>query len=61
MDASKYEDYVLVLLVVKYVLDAYAENANASVVAPNRRSFADIVALKGNKEIGEKINNGTRP
>ena len=56
MDASQYKDYVLVLLFVKYVSDKYAGNPNALIDVPPGGSFADMVALKNDKEIGDKIN-----
>ncbi len=56
MDASQYKDYVLVLLFVKYVSDKYAGNPYAVFQVPEGGSFADMVALKGNKEIGDKMN-----
>ena len=56
MDASQYKDYVLVLLFVKYVSDKYAGNPNALIEVPPGGSFADMVALKNDKEIGDKIN-----
>lgn len=56
MDASQYKDYVLVLLFVKYVSDKYASDPNGIIEVPKGGSFADMVALKGDKEIGEKIN-----
>ncbi len=56
MDASQYKDYVLVLLFVKYVSDKYAGDPNGIIEVPSGGSFADMVALKGDKEIGEKIN-----
>ncbi len=56
MDASQYKDYVLVLLFVKYVSDKYASRPNALIEVPKGGSFADMVALKGDKEIGDKIN-----
>jgi type I restriction enzyme M protein len=56
MDASQYKDYVLVLLFVKYVSDKYAGDPNGIIEVPEGGSFADMVALKGDKEIGEKIN-----
>lgn len=56
MDASQYKDYVLVLLFVKYVSDKYAGDANALIDVPAGGSFADMVALKNDKEIGDKIN-----
>ena len=56
MDASQYKDYVLVLLFVKYVSDKYAGDPNGLIVVPKGGSFADMAALRGDKEIGEKIN-----
>ena len=56
MDASQYKDYVLVLLFVKYVSDKYAGQKDALLDVPEGGSFADMVALKGDKEIGDKIN-----
>lgn len=56
MDASQYKDYVLVLLFVKYVSDKYAGQPNALIEVPEGGGFADMVVLKGDKEIGDKIN-----
>ncbi len=56
MDASQYKDYVLVLLFVKYVSDKYAGDPNALINVPAGGGFADMVAAKGDKEIGDKIN-----
>lgn len=56
MDASQYKDYVLVLLFVKYVSDKYAGQKNALLNVPKGGGFADMVALKGDKEIGDKMN-----
>ena len=56
MDASQYKDYVLVLLFVKYVSDKYAGQKDALLDVPVGGRFADMVALKGEKEIGDKIN-----
>jgi len=56
MDASQYKDYVLVLLFVKYVSDKYAGDPNALIDVPAGGSFADMVAAKGDKEIGDKVN-----
>src|SRR6188474_1425994 len=56
MDASQYQDYVLVLLFVKYVSDKYAGKKNGLLEVHAGGSFADMVALKGDKEIGNKIN-----
>ncbi|MDG6251748.1 type I restriction-modification system subunit M N-terminal domain-containing protein, partial [Methanocalculus sp.] len=56
MDASQYKDYVLTLLFMKYVSDKYARRADAIIEVPEGGSFADMVQLKGNKDIGEKMN-----
>ncbi len=56
MDASQYKDYVLTLLFVKYVSDKYAGDPYGMIDVPQGGSFADMVALKGDKEIGDKIN-----
>lgn len=56
MDASQYKDYVLVLLFVKYVSDKYAGDKRALIAVPPGGGFSDMVALKGNPEIGDKIN-----
>ncbi|MGA8146779.1 MAG: type I restriction-modification system subunit M [Gallionellaceae bacterium] len=56
MDASQYKDYVLVLLFVKYVSDKYAGQPDALIEVPKGGSFKDMLALKGDKEIGDKIN-----
>jgi len=56
MDASQYKDYVLVLLFVKYVSDKYAGQKDALLDVPPGGSFADMVAIKGDKEIGDKLN-----
>jgi len=56
MDASQYKDYVLILLFIKYVSDKYAGQPDALIEVPEGGSFADMIALKGDKEIGDKIN-----
>jgi len=56
MDASQYKDYVLVLLFMKYVSDKYAGQPDPLIEVPEGGGFADMVALKGDKEIGDKIN-----
>jgi type I restriction enzyme M protein len=56
MDASQYKDYVLVLLFVKYVSDKAASLKNYDIEVPKGGSFADMIALKGDKEIGDKMN-----
>lgn len=57
MDASQYKDYVLTLLFVKYVSDKYARDPDNSLIeVPEGGGFADMVALKGDPEIGDKMN-----
>jgi hypothetical protein len=53
---SQYKDYVLILLFVKYVSDKYAGDHSALIDVPFGGSFADMVAAKEDKEIGDKIN-----
>ncbi|PHN04374.1 type I restriction-modification system subunit M [Flavilitoribacter nigricans] len=52
MDASQYKDYVLVLLFMKYVSD----KGDKLVDIPEGGSFSDMVKLKGQSDIGDKIN-----
>ena len=56
MDASQYKDYILTLLFMKYISDKYAGDPGALIDVPEGGGFADMVALKGNVEIGDKIN-----
>ncbi len=56
MDASQYKDYVLTLLFMKYVTDKYKGDPYGMIVIPKGACFDDMVALKGDKEIGDKIN-----
>jgi type I restriction enzyme M protein len=56
MDASQYKNYVLTLLFMKYVSDKYGGQPYAAIQVPAGGSFADMVKLKGDKEIGDKIN-----
>jgi type I restriction enzyme M protein len=56
MDASQYKDYILVLLFMRYVTDKYYGKKNALIEVPEGGSFHDLVALKGNPEIGDKTN-----
>ena len=56
MDASQYKDYILTLLFVKYVSDKAKSDKNSLIDVPDGGSFDDMVALKGDKEIGDKIN-----
>jgi type I restriction enzyme M protein len=56
MDASQYKDYVLTLLFMKYVSDKYAGKPDSLIVVPEGGGFAEMAKLKGDKEIGDKIN-----
>jgi len=56
MDASQYKDYILTLLFVKYVTDKAKSDPNSLIDVPAGGSFDAMVALKGDKEIGDKIN-----
>ena len=56
MDASQYKDYILTLLFMKYVSDKAERNPYEVIQVPEGGSFADMVDLIGNPEIGDKIN-----
>ena len=55
MDASQYKDYVLSLLFIKYISDKYTDKY-APIKVPNDANFAAMVSLKGQSDIGDKIN-----
>ena len=54
--ACSLEDYVLVLLFIKYISDKYAGMPYAPIAIPEGASFKDMVALKGKSDIGDQIN-----
>ena len=58
MDASQYKDYVLSMLFIKYISDKYADSEDFAppVTIPKGASFKDMVNLKGQSDIGDKIN-----
>ncbi len=66
MDASEYKNYVLNLLFLKYISDkAKSDKAKSDKAKNNRDSeievpqgcfYEDILALEGDKEIGDKLN-----
>ncbi|NGZ90804.1 type I restriction-modification system subunit M [Psychroflexus maritimus] len=56
MDASQYKDYVLTMLFVKYVSDKYAGDPYSLIEVPEGASFEDMVKLKGQTDIGDRIN-----
>lgn len=55
MDASLYKDYILTLLFLKYVSDRSDSDPEAQIEVPEGCHFEDMLALKGNKDIGEEI------
>ncbi|WP_338085304.1 type I restriction-modification system subunit M [Gluconobacter cerinus] len=55
MDASQYKDYILTLLFLKYVSDRSLSDPEAQIMVPEGCHFADMVKLKGTKDIGEEI------
>lgn len=56
MDASQYKDYVLTMLFMKYVSDKFKGDPYGMIIVPQGASYDDMVAAKGDKEIGDKIN-----
>ena len=56
MDASQYKNYILTLLFVKYVSDKYKGEKFGTIKVPEGGSFDDMVAMKGQKDIGERMN-----
>ncbi|WP_392452703.1 type I restriction-modification system subunit M [Corynebacterium dentalis] len=57
MDASQYKDYILTLLFVKYVSDKAKTSRDSSLIdVPEGGSFDDMLAAKGDKEIGDRFN-----
>jgi type I restriction enzyme M protein len=55
MDASQYKDYILVLLFVKYLSDRTGK-PGALFEAPEGARYSDLLALKGQKDIGDRMN-----
>src|SRR5680860_1872947 len=56
MDASQYKDYILTLLFVKYVSDKQKADSSSLIDVPAGGSFDDMLAAKGDKEIGDRFN-----
>lgn len=56
MDASQYKDYILTLMFVKYVSDKAKTDPNSLIDVPAGGSFDDMLAAKGDKEIGDRFN-----
>lgn len=56
MDASEYKNYVLNLLFLKYISDKARNNMDSEIEVPEGCFYEDILALEGDKEIGDKLN-----
>ncbi len=60
MDASEYKNYVLNLLFLKYISDKARNDAKhhtpSVIEVPEGCFYEDILALEGDKEIGDKLN-----
>ncbi|NHA95503.1 type I restriction-modification system subunit M, partial [Helicobacter pylori] len=56
MDASEYKNYVLNLLFLKYISDKARSNRDSKIEVPQGCFYEDILALEGDKEIGDKLN-----
>lgn len=56
MDASEYKNYVLNLLFLKYISDKARSNTDSEIEVPEGCFYEDILALEGDKEIGDKLN-----
>ncbi|MCQ2756219.1 type I restriction-modification system subunit M [Helicobacter pylori] len=56
MDASEYKNYVLNLLFLKYISDKARSNNFSEIEVPEGCFYEDILALEGDKEIGDKLN-----
>lgn len=56
MDASQYKDYILTLLFMKYISDKSERDRSSVIEVPEGGGFSDMVRLKGDKEIGDRIN-----
>ena len=56
MDASQYKDYILTLLFMKYISDKAASPDGSLIYVPDGGGFTDMVKLKGDVEIGDKVN-----
>ncbi len=56
MDASEYKNYILNLLFLKYISDKARNNNFSEIEVPQGCFYEDILALEGDKEIGDKLN-----
>jgi type I restriction enzyme M protein len=48
VDASQYKDYILLLLIIKYVSDRYAGQPYASITIPKGAFLCFMVVVGGN-------------
>ncbi|MGL2849743.1 type I restriction-modification system subunit M [Helicobacter pylori] len=56
MDASEYKNYVLNLLFLKYISDKAKNDPDSDIIVPQGCFYEYILALEGDKEIGDKLN-----
>ncbi len=58
MDASQYKDYVLFLLFIKHITAKYGSSSDFAppVTIPKGASFTDMLAPRGKRAVGDKIN-----
>lgn len=55
VEPARYKDYVLTLLFFKYVSDRYKGQRYGDFTVKEGASFDDLIAAKGKKDIGERV------
>lgn len=55
VEPARYKDYVLTLLFFKYVSDRYKGQRYGDCIVEEGASFDDLIAAKGKKDIGERV------
>lgn len=55
VEPARYKDYVLTLLFFKYVSDRYKGQRYGDFIVEEGSSFDDLIAAKGKKDIGERV------
>lgn len=55
VEPARYKDYVLTLLFFKYVSDRYKGQRYGDFIVEEGASFDDLIAAKGKKNIGERV------
>lgn len=55
VEPARYKDYVLTLLFFKYVSDRYKGQLYGDFIVEEGASFDDLIAAKGKKDIGERV------